>query len=87
MLSGHSAGVNSVALDVAGGVAATCSADGTGRLWDLGSCQCVHVLAGHGGNGLGARLTQDLAQPHPVALPDDAPFQSIVLRLCAHVGT
>ena len=61
MLSGHSAGVNSVALDVAGGVAATCSADGTGRLWDLGSCQCMHVLAGHGGNGLGAHLTHEAA--------------------------
>lgn len=58
VLSGHSAGVNSVAMDVAGGVAATCSADGTGRLWDLGSCQCMHVLAGHGGNGLGAGLTK-----------------------------
>ena len=56
VLSGHTAGVNSVAIDVAGRVAATCSADGTGRLWDLASCQCTHVLAGHGGSGLGAPL-------------------------------
>lgn len=34
-------------MDAEGRLAITGSADGTGRVWDLASAQCIHILSGH----------------------------------------
>lgn len=34
-------------MDAEGRLAVTGSADGTGRVWDLASAQCMHILSGH----------------------------------------
>ena len=39
--------VNCAAVDAEGRLAITGSADGTGRVWDLLSAQCIHILSGH----------------------------------------
>jgi WD40 repeat protein len=45
--------VNSAAVDAAGRLAVTVSADGTGRVWDLGAGRCTHVLSGPGRSSAG----------------------------------
>ena len=45
--------INAVAMDARGRIAVTGGTDGMGRIWDLGAGVCKHVLAGHGGTGLG----------------------------------
>jgi WD40 repeat protein len=46
--------VNAAALDALGRLAVTVSADGTGRVWDLCSGRCAHVLTGHDRSSAGA---------------------------------
>ena len=58
------AAVNAAALDALGRVAVTVSADGTGRVWDLTSGRCAHVLTGHDRNSAGAQ-----EGPRPATFP------------------
>lgn len=44
---GHSGAVNAVAVESTGKFAVTGGADGTGRVWDLQSGNCIQLLLGH----------------------------------------
>jgi WD40 repeat protein len=48
--------VNAAAIDTEGRLAVTASADGTGRVWDIPSGACMHVLQGHDRSSSGASV-------------------------------
>ena len=70
--------VNSAAVDAAGRLAVTVSADGTGRVWDLAEGRCTHVLSGPGRSSAGARHTPQPMVPASVC-------QWVALSGCAGV--
>jgi DNA-binding SARP family transcriptional activator/WD40 repeat protein/energy-coupling factor transporter ATP-binding protein EcfA2 len=55
----HPEGVADLALAPQGGQLLTVGGDGTGRLWDLGTGEVVHVLRGHRGVVSGAEWSAD----------------------------
>jgi WD40 repeat protein len=59
VLTGHSDPVNAVALTPDGSCAVSASHDGTLRVWDLSSGDCLHTLVGHSDSVAAVALTPD----------------------------
>ena len=47
VLVGHSGSVRSIALDSRGKIAVSAGEDGTGRVWNLATGDCIQLLLGH----------------------------------------
>ena len=56
VLLGHSGTVRSIAVDQHGKVAVSAGEDGTGRVWNLATGDCVQLLLGHTSLGESACL-------------------------------
>lgn len=63
MLVGHSGSVRSIALDQHGKIAVSAGEDGTGRVWNLATGDCVQLLLGHTSLGEGYSLPDLDKQP------------------------